>query len=206
MLFYGHSSHVNFSSQLEAVTAYLALHFIMIHLIRVIKLIWLRCCSSADCVTFIHCKRTWKWSLKENEVLTWHITACPSKLVDCNLYLHPPPPHKDRTVSFIFFSVGKDFDVMLKSTSRIVLWFPRKLKPLHHVATTFQSVWWDKWWISECNLRMMQHLCQLLLLLIVKRLSGSHMCRGRFPQNKHSLAHFCYLLFGSVLTFVWSTL
>lgn len=40
MLFYGHSSHVKFSTQHEAVTAYLALHFIMIHLIRVIKLIW----------------------------------------------------------------------------------------------------------------------------------------------------------------------
>lgn len=103
MLFYGHSSHVNFSTQLEAVTAYLAPHFIMIHLIRVIKLIWLRCSSSAYCVTFIHCKRTRKWYLKENEVLTWHSTTCTSKLVDCNLYL-PPPLHKDRTVSFIVFS------------------------------------------------------------------------------------------------------
>lgn len=39
---------------------------------------------------------------------------------------------------------GKGFDVMLKSTSRIVLWFPQKLKPLHRVATSSQFVWWDK--------------------------------------------------------------
>lgn len=102
MLFYGHSNHVAFSTQLEAVAAYLAVHFIMIHLIRVIKIIWLRCWCSAYCVTFIHCKRTWKWYLKENEVLTWHITTCPGKLVDCSLYLHSPM-HVDRAVSFIFF-------------------------------------------------------------------------------------------------------
>lgn len=56
MLFYGHSSHVNFSAQLEAVTAYLALHSIIIYVIIVINLICLRCCSSANGVTVTQCK------------------------------------------------------------------------------------------------------------------------------------------------------
>lgn len=85
-----------FQVGLKQLLAYLA-H----HLIRVIKLIWLRCCGSTYSVAFIHCTKTWKWYLKENEVLTWHISTCPSKLVDCNLYLHPTL-YKDSTVSFIF--------------------------------------------------------------------------------------------------------
>lgn len=191
MLFYGHSSRVNFSTQLEAVTAYLALHFIMIHLIKVIKLTWMRCCSSAYCVTFIHCKRTWKWHLKENEALTWHITTRPSKLVDYNLYLHTPP-RKDRTVSFIFFFRWERF---LKSISRIVLWFPQKLKTpsscSYNVAVCLMG---QNGWVSEHKLRMTRNLRQLLIRLIVKCLSGGSMCRGEISL-KISMAHFCLAVF-----------
>ncbi len=98
----------------------------MIHVIRVIKSTWLRCCG---CVTLIHYNRTWKWELK---VLTSH------SLLDCSFLciqtrLHLP-----------CLSSGKEFKVTLKSSTRTVEWFPQKLKLLHHVAATSLSVWWDK--------------------------------------------------------------
>lgn len=124
----------------------------MIHLIRVIK--WLRCCSSACCVNLE--------VIKENKVSTWHITTCLSTSVDRSLYLLPPL-HKNRTVSFIFvrwegFWCNVE-DVYLKNS---VVISPETETPLIRWSWSLSDG--TKWWVSQHELRMMQHLCQLLLL------------------------------------------
>lgn len=84
------------SRQFEAVAAYLSLHFfIMIHLIRVIKLIRRRCWSCVGCVTFASLLKV---------RLKCRLGTSPRVLLsrkDCNLFPRPPL-HNDRTLAFIF--------------------------------------------------------------------------------------------------------
>lgn len=163
MPFYGHSSHVNFSSQLEAVTACLALHFIMIHLIRAIKTVWRRRCSSAYCVTLIPLKRIWKWYLKENEMMKCWLGTLVLALLSCWTAICISTLLCRVTLQFLLsFSAQKNFDVTFTSTSKIV--FSQKLKPLHRVATAYQYVLTlsdGTRCVSQHKLKMMQHFCHL---------------------------------------------
>lgn len=188
MLFYGHSSHVNFSTQLEAVTACLALHSITIHLIRVITLIWLRCCSSAYCVTFIHCKKKVKSYFKENGC--WHITAHP--IVSTLLCI--------KTAQGLFFFFQWDgFWYNAEVREKGIVVFPETKPPSscgYNVSVCLMGRNGESAQTGNdaAPLPTSSHV-------IVKFLSGSSMCGEIFISN-HYLSLFCYWLV-TVFFFLW---
>lgn len=131
MLFYGYSSHVRFSTEFEAIAAYLGLHSEMIHLIRVITFVWDAVLQATVSLLF----SVEKANFKLKEVLTWHISQCP--------YRKAPRwqiVFSALSKARLLFLPGGILFVRLETTSRIPLWFPQKREALHHVATVFQCV------------------------------------------------------------------